>query len=68
MKLFCHNGKILMVQKMSLCKIYTTIQVWGQYKFLMFLNKDSSAHHDCIHLIKNASKNSDIVKYYNNLK
>jgi len=29
----------------------------------MFLKEDSSAHQGCIYLIKNTTKNSNIVKY-----
>ena len=37
-------------------------------RFLMFLKEVSSAHQGYIYLIKNTVKNSNIVKYYYNLK
>jgi len=36
--------------------------------FFMFLKEVSSAHQACNYLIKNKTKNSNIVKYYYNLK
>ncbi len=47
---------------------YTTVHFWDQTDFFMFLKELSFAHKGCIYLIKNREKNSNIVKYYYNLK
>ncbi len=49
-------------------KKYTAIQCLGSVKFVMFFKEASSAHQGCIYLMKNTEKNSNIVKYYWNLK
>ncbi len=40
----------------------------GSVRLLMFFKDISSAHQGCIYLIKKYRKNSNIVKYYYNLK
>jgi len=50
-------------------KIYSLpVKSFRSVRFFMFLKEVTSAHQGCNYLIKNTKKNSNIVKYYYNLK
>ncbi len=65
-KTFVVQFYIIFVKKV----VYSSVSKFG-VRFKDFFNvfeKVSSAHQDCIYLIKKYSKNTNIVKYYYDLK